>query len=281
LSPAHQNPAKAPPQPIDFEHSKYSTDNSSCNIASSPSCAKGSGSTNGQTIGYYQSSRKCDTKTPNQLDTRGFTHLFYPFAFIDSTSFKITPAHDDDIEQMREFTGISKDSDLKTRIAIGGFDMSDTEAPANTTWSDMVSTKVNRAAFIESVRDYMDEYGFTGVDLDWQYPGEPKCGGRKLADTHNFALLLKEMRAAYGDKYGISLALAADYWYLRWFDAKAMEPYVDFFGFMDYGKLISNIFHPFFIANMLRPRSSWSLGRGYQNFWKDHSRPRRYSRYRQ
>jgi hypothetical protein len=42
------------------------------------------------------------------------------------------------------------------------------------------------------------------------------------------------MRAAYGSNYGISLTLAPDYWYLRWFDAKAMEPYVDFFGFMAY-----------------------------------------------
>ena len=238
MGPGHQNPAEAPPHPIDFELSKYS----SCNVASSPSCAKGGGSTNGRTVGYYQSSnvrtRKCDTKTPKQLDTQGFTHLFYSYAFIDPTSFAITPAYNDDIKQMHEFTDLSKDNDLKTWIAIGGFGMGDPEAPTHTTWSDMVSTEANRAAFIESTRDYMDEYGFTGVDLDWEYPGEPKRGGRKFADTCNFSLLLKEMRAAYGDKYGISLTLASDYWYLRWFDAKAMEPYVDFFGLMAYGKLV-------------------------------------------
>ncbi|KAM0433720.1 hypothetical protein ACHAQK_009156 [Fusarium lateritium] len=211
----------------------------SCNIASSPSCSQ-SGSTNGRTIGYYQSwnvrARKCDTKTPKQLNTKGFTHLFYSFAFIDPVSFKVTPAHNDDVKQMREFTDLSKakDSKLQTWIAIGGFDFSNEETPTHTTWSDMVSSKANRAAFIESVRAYMDEYGFQGVDLDWEYPGEPKRGGRKLADTRNFSLLLKEMRASYGSKYGISLTLAPDYWYLRWFDAKAMEPYVDFFGFMAY-----------------------------------------------
>jgi chitinase len=80
----------------------------------------------------------------------------------------------------------------------------------------------------------MVEYGFQGVDLDWEYPGAPERGGRKLADTRNFAQLLREMRAAYGTAYGISLTLAPDYWYLRWFDAKAMEPHVDFFGFMAY-----------------------------------------------
>jgi hypothetical protein len=44
-----------------------------------------------------------------------------------------------------------------------------------------------------------------------------------MADTRNFVTLVKQMRAKWGDKYGISLTLAPDYWYLRWFDAKAME----------------------------------------------------------
>jgi chitinase len=103
----------------------------------------------------------------------------------------------------------------------------------------MVSSKTRRATFIASVKRYMDTYGFTGVDLDWEYPGAPERGGNKLADTRNFALLLKEMRAAYGTAYGISLTLAPDYWYLRWFDAKAMEPHVDFFGFMAYGMTVA------------------------------------------
>jgi chitinase len=82
--------------------------------------------------------------------------------------------------------------------------------------------------------DYMNEYGFSGVDLDWEYPGDETRGGRKLLDTRNFTVLVNEMRAEYGTSKGISLTLAPDYWYLRWFDAKAMESSVDFFGFMAY-----------------------------------------------
>lgn len=79
----------------------------------------------------------------------------------------------------------------------------------------------------------MDKYGFQGVDLDWEYPVAPERGGQDY-DTQNFVSLVKEMRAAFGTRYGISLTLAPDYWYLRYFDAKAMESSVDFFGFMAY-----------------------------------------------
>lgn len=62
----------------------------------------------------------------------------------------------------------------------------------------------------------------------------PVADSRGQTDTVNFVSLLTEMRAAFGTKYGISLTLAPDYWYLRGFDPKAMEASVDFFGFMSY-----------------------------------------------
>ncbi|KAF5700546.1 hypothetical protein FMUND_14297 [Fusarium mundagurra] len=151
-----------------------------CNIASSPSCAKGGGSTNGRTIGYYQSwnvrTRKCDTKTPNQLDTTGFTHLFYSFIFIDPLSFNVTPAYNDDVKQMREFTDLSKNGTLQTWIAIGGFDFSNENTSTHTTWIDMVSTKANRATFIQSARTYMDAYGFPRLGFGGLDPKKTNFG---------------------------------------------------------------------------------------------------------
>ncbi|KAL3428232.1 hypothetical protein PVAG01_01741 [Phlyctema vagabunda] len=214
----------------------------SCDISPSPSCDKKKKSSAGRTIGYYQSwnmrNRKCDTRHPWQLNLKDYTHLYYAFAFIDPKSFQVVPAHPDDEQLMRDFTEMSDDGSLETWIAIGGYDFSNAGLPTHTTWSDMVSTKANRAAFIASLDTFMSNYGFQGVDLDWEYPGDPVRGGRKLADTKNLSLLVREMRAAYGTRYGISVTLAPDYWYLRWFDAKAMESSVDFFGFMAYGKIV-------------------------------------------
>lgn len=79
----------------------------------------------------------------------------------------------------------------------------------------------------------MIQYGFQGVDIDWEYPGAPDRDGVP-SDTENFVSLLREMRASFGTQYGISATLPASYWYLRWFDPVAMEPYVDFFGLLSY-----------------------------------------------
>jgi len=67
----------------------------------------------------------------------------------------------------------------------------------------------------------MDKWGFQGADLDWEYPASDVRGGRP-EDTANLVSLVKEMRAAFGSKYGLSSILAPDYWYLRGMDPKAM-----------------------------------------------------------
>ncbi|KAF1997002.1 glycoside hydrolase family 18 protein [Amniculicola lignicola CBS 123094] len=64
-------------------------------------------------------------------------------------------------------------------------------------------------------------------------PGAPDRGGIP-EDTNNYVALLKEMRVSFGTQFGISIAIPASYWYLRWFKPKEMQQYVDWFGVMTY-----------------------------------------------
>lgn len=123
---------------------------------------------------------------------------------IDPVSFNITPTDSSDIVLYSQFTAL-KTPQLQTWISIGGFDFSD-QGPTFTTWSDMCSTAQNRAAFINSLMEFMDTLGFQGVDIDWEYPTIAARGGQ-ANDTANLVSLLKEMRAAFGYKYGISTVL--------------------------------------------------------------------------
>ncbi|KAL8946784.1 MAG: hypothetical protein Q9222_006862, partial [Ikaeria aurantiellina] len=204
-----------------------------CHTVPPPSC--GGGSTNGRTIGYYQASntrdRICNRISPDEIDISGLTHLYFAFAKIDPGSFGIVPGDAADVALFKPFTKLQA-SGIQTWIAIGGFDFSDPGA-TRTTWSDLAGNQGSRAAFISSLKTFMTTYGFQGVDIDWEYPGTPERGGKR-ADTVNFVSLVQEMKAAFGGQFGISVTLAPDYWYLRGFDAKGMEPYVDMFGFMAY-----------------------------------------------
>ncbi|KAH7116576.1 glycoside hydrolase superfamily [Dactylonectria estremocensis] len=209
-----------------------------CEIIRPKTCGEGSGTSDKRMVGYYQASnfrnRACNRIYPKDIATDGYTHLYWAFATINPKSFGVEPWEEADKEHIRSFTALKgKGKNLQTWVAVGGYDFSDPNTTTHKTWSELCAGAGNRAAFIKSARSFMDEYGFQGIDLDWEYPGTAKRGGSR-ADIANFVSLVKEMRAAYGTKYGISLTLAPDYWYLQYFDVKGMEPYVDHFGFMAY-----------------------------------------------
>lgn len=207
-----------------------------CEVVPPPKCEKEAGSaTHGRHIAYYQSwntrTRLCNRIRPRHINATGLSHLNFAFASVDPRTFRIQPMHPDDVDLYREFTALKTDK-LETWIAVGGWEFSD-PGPTRTTWSDMVSSRENRAEFIDSTVKFMDEYGFQGLDIDWEYPAAKERGGKEV-DTDNQVALVKELHAAFGDRFGLSSILAPDFWYLRGMDPKAMEEHVNWFNFMGY-----------------------------------------------
>ena len=78
-------------------------------------------------------------------------------------------------------------------IAIGGWNEGVKK------YSQMASSKQNRMEFIESVVDFLDEHGFDGLDVDWEYPGDTNRGGG-WSDKENYSLLLEELKEAFAAK---------------------------------------------------------------------------------
>jgi chitinase len=82
----------------------------------------------------------------------------------------------------------------------------------------------------------MKQWGFDGVDLDWEYPGAPDRGGHE-EDSQNYVLLLEQMSAAFavsGSNIGLSFTAPTSYWYLRWFKIDLMAKYVNWINLMTY-----------------------------------------------
>ncbi|KAG8360039.1 hypothetical protein FVEN_g2141 [Fusarium venenatum] len=210
----------------------------SCEMIKPKTCGEGSGTADKRMIGYYQANnmrnRACNKIYPKDIKTDSYTHLYWAFATIDPNSYAVKLAEAEDEDNVRDFTALKgQGRNLQTWVAVGGYDFSDEDKPTHKTWADLCADAGKRADFIKSAAAFMDKYGFQGIDLDWEYPGEPKRGGSR-ADIANFVSLLRDMKKAWGDKYGISLTLAPDYWYLRYFDVAGLAPYVDHFGFMAY-----------------------------------------------
>lgn len=126
------------------------------------------------------------------------THIMYSFAGIDSKTFQMKslgPATGEgsyeDFLRLRQLSPQSK-----LILSVGGW------GEGGQKYSDMASRPENRKAFIESVLQTMEEFGFDGFDLDWEYPGATDRQG-KFADKENFLKLVQELRAAF-DEYDAS-----------------------------------------------------------------------------
>ncbi|MGB0385146.1 MAG: glycosyl hydrolase family 8 [Ardenticatenaceae bacterium] len=79
---------------------------------------------------------------------------------------------------------------LKTLISVGGWSWSGH-------FSDAALTAASRQQFAESCVALMKEYGFDGIDIDWEYPVNGGLPGNSTRpeDKQTYTLLLAELRA--------------------------------------------------------------------------------------
>lgn len=105
-----------------------------------------------------------------------FTHIFFAFATLESNH---TISLGDDangfIDILRQ-----KNPSVKTILSIGGDGSKDA-------FSLMASQNSTRETFINSTIAKSLSYGFSGIDIDWEYP-------QNTNEMNNYATLLSELR---------------------------------------------------------------------------------------
>ena len=177
---------------------------------------------------------------PAQIDPGLFTHVNFAFGLVgfitwsvDPTStragsqrytgdYSIQPVEWDD--QATLYPALqalkSQNPSLKTLLSVGGWSMNscdDTPNPGNPhpygpytcqLFSKMAADPGGRAQFIASAIAYAGQYGFDGIDIDWEYPGYAGRGDGP-DDLANFLALAQEFRAAAGPDFLLTMAAPA------------------------------------------------------------------------
>jgi len=148
------------------------------------------------------------------------THINYAFANISDEGECVQgdawadtglsyPNDETDAELLGNFRQLNllkeKYPHLKTLISVGGWTWSGK-------FSDVALTAEARTKFVASCVAFMQQYGFDGIDLDWEYPVGGGLTAGRPEDKENFTLLLAELRAqldAAGEGYLLTIAASA------------------------------------------------------------------------
>jgi chitinase len=167
--------------------------------------------------------------SPQDIPWTKITHINYAFAQIVSDTWAIQGTDDwADIQcgpqqngQIGQINTLKRQYGVKTMISVGGWTRSGN-------FSAMAATAAGRAAFAIRCARYIKQYGFDGVDIDWEYPcfvrppdpnltGDQGCNGL-AADKSNYTLMLQTLRTtldsagkADGTTYYISIAAPGGY----------------------------------------------------------------------
>lgn len=127
-------------------------------------------------------------------------------------------------------------SDIKVFVSVGGWTFSDNGTATQPLYGEIAASATKRQTFASNVVHFLKQYGFDGLDIDWEYPGAGDRGG-SAEDTANYVLLLQTLRKTFdasGNDFGLTFTAPSSYWYLRWFDLPSMVKYADWINMMTY-----------------------------------------------
>ncbi len=202
-------------------------------------------------IGYYTGWSTYNGRQIAELDAAKLTHINYAFANIDD-SLRITLG-DPYADVQKAFPGDAatdkfrgnfnqliklkaKHPHLRTLISVGGWSWSEK-------FSDVALTDASRTIFADSAVAFIVQYGFDGIDIDWEYPvsGGEADNVKRPEDKQNFTLLMQKLRAKLdaqgtkdGRQYLLTMAGAAGTYYTNNVELGKLQQYADYINLMSY-----------------------------------------------
>jgi len=172
---------------------------------------------NKEVIGGYQSwnwQKFPELLNPKNIPFEKLTILNYSFFYPleDGEIVGMDPVADlyllkgesESISNGASIIELAKKQNTKVLLSIGGWETSNN-------FPQVSADPQKRANFAHWCVMHIKNYGFEGIDIDWEFPGYKKHNGTPN-DRENFTILLQQIRDSlnvYGNKSGKSLLLTA------------------------------------------------------------------------
>lgn len=113
-------------------------------------------------VGYFPSWKPGEAKN---IRYDVITHVVYAFA-IPTAEGGLRPL--DEPETAKKIIKDAHDAGRKVLLAVGGWSYNDT--PLEATFVSATESEEKRASFVKAIIDMCEEYGFDGIDMDWEHP---------------------------------------------------------------------------------------------------------------
>ncbi|MGC1550707.1 MAG: glycoside hydrolase family 18 protein, partial [Rhodanobacter sp.] len=174
------------------------------------------------------------TLTAGQIDPHKLTCANYAFANIEQG--RMVEGAPETAGNLAALTALKRENpDLKVFISVGGWLWSGG-------FSDMALTQSSRTAFIDSAMAFLTRYNLDGLDIDWEFPGQPGAGHTfRPEDKQNYTLLVKELRTRFDAMQKqvhrhlyLTIAVGATTDFLDHTDMGEVQKYVDIVNLMAY-----------------------------------------------
>ncbi|XP_024892698.1 probable chitinase 10, partial [Temnothorax curvispinosus] len=135
--------------------------------------------------------------TPEDIDGQLCTHIVYAFATLDAETFPLNI--DDSVDVYKSFlnkaTEVRKRNGFKVYFGLGGWNDSKDDK-----YSRLASSsRSNRRNFVGYIIRIIEQNGFDGLDLDWEFPvcWQGDCSRSLQQDSENFIGLLEDLSEAF------------------------------------------------------------------------------------
>lgn len=198
----------------------------SMTAVAAPSMIKADAAADYMCIGYVYQGHYKNASDVEVIDLTKLTHVNYAFALVNDETY-IPELQETEILNLVREKKERENPDLKLMLSIGG-------------WGDKgfcyaAQNDASREKFAQTCLDLINEYGFDGIDIDWEYPGgawgEIDTLGESV-DRANYTLLCQAIRNKIGPNKLLSIAGGASQ--SGGVECSAMSNILDYVNLMTY-----------------------------------------------